>query len=365
MKINIIDPGLAHWAGHHADINLRVANELKNRGYDVVIYSDIRFRPDNLSVQIRPLTNRNPYKISTAIGKLESIEQQINALIYEAKIFSQSLRNIDNADITFFPTLFDYQLLSLNSRQKNLGKIIGSLHFDPNHFNRKGYLLWKTALNAIQSMDNIRLGVFEAKLGLRFEEISMLSGISFERFPIPYDDAQSSSLQGELNTIGVLGHQRYGKGIDSIPRLISYINHLGLRAIIQDSSPRPIIKISGGNSNIEVLGYVEDMSKLISKCSIVLLNYKVASYQHTGSGIAWGALASGVPILAPAGTTIANLMADYSCGEIFNSCEKNSIYLKLNEMKCDYSRYKRESMAAKERYGLKHGTIRFADHIAS
>jgi hypothetical protein len=34
-KVNIIDPGLLQYAGHHADIDLRLAREFARRNFDV------------------------------------------------------------------------------------------------------------------------------------------------------------------------------------------------------------------------------------------------------------------------------------------------------------------------------------------
>jgi len=354
-----------YWAGHHADINLRVARELQNRGHQVKTFADERFPKNDSQIQIEPLTKRYPYDIATQIGQIDSINSQINALLTESKLFVEILKKVDAADITIFPTLFDYQLLSLSSGGQHLGKIVGCLHADPNKFNAHGSTLWRIALDSICTLGNIKLGCFEPLLKARFESLFPSTGILLEEFPIPHDGGSVARSEGALITVGILGNQRPDKGIRSIPSLALTINRLGLKVIIQDSSPHSNIKVTGRNPNIEIVGYVENIGEVVKRCSVVLLNYDVNVYQTIGSGIAWEALASGVPILAPQGTTMANLISQFSCGEVFNSTESKSIDSMLSLMQKNYQHYLDDSQKAQDKYHRIHGTTRFADYILS
>ena len=365
MKINIIDPGMINWAGHHADINLRVAQNLQNRGNLVKIFADKHFLYNDTKIRIEPFFNNGPYKIKKKIQQVGAIDDQIEAFLIEANIFSESLKIIDSADITFFPTLFHYQLLSIGFRHQHLGKIFGCIHSGPSKSNMVDFELWRIALNSVRSNADLRLGVLETELGDAFDELFSSSSIKFERFAIPHDGAHDETFENGLMTIGILGHQRPDKKIELIPSLVSNITKLGFKIIIQDSLPNSSIKFGKENPNIEFFGHVESMGKLIKRCSIVLLNYDYDVYQTQGSGIAWEALASGVPILAPKGTSVGKLLRKFSCGEVFDSSNSESVYTMLILMQNNYKQYLIDAQKAKEKYHLKHGTRRFVDYILS
>ena len=64
MKINLIDPGLSHKAGHHYDIDLRIASELINLGHEITIYSNLKYIQDgklSKGIKIVPIFSISPY----------------------------------------------------------------------------------------------------------------------------------------------------------------------------------------------------------------------------------------------------------------------------------------------------------------
>lgn len=357
---------MSSFAGHHADINLRLAHALISRGHQVTIYANTFFPSANLDLKIAPLTTDYPYDIVHTIAKNESLEHQIKAFQLEASGFSNNLKNVDSADITIFPTLLDYQLFSIGEWQHDLGRLIACIHADPIQFNSHGAALWKMAFdNCSRKKDSLMIGTLEPEVCLAYKSLVSHNAIDIKMFPIPHDGGIVRDEENQLRTIGILGHQRPDKGFDSIPRVVTRLIQSGFRVIVQNSSlvtDNAILKI---HPNLEVMGHVENLSDLISRCSLILLNYKKNSYRVTGSGIAWEALASGVPILAPQGTSIAKLIKQYTCGEVFDSDNNESLHSMITVMQENYPHYKRNSKLARDQYHRTHGTNLFIDFILS
>ena len=367
MIINIIDPGMQTNAGHHADINLRLFKELTGRGHKVRLYANLHYRSNDSEINTIGLTEGQPYEIARSISSAFQSNQQIATLKKEAELFANSLDLVDCADITIFPTLFDYQLFAIGISKCKFGRIFGCLHSPPNLFNTNGLKMWGAAFELIgQKIDTITLGVLEPEVANAFDDLLGDKKIKLWHYPIPHDGSQIRSIEHGLHTVGILGYQRPCKGIELLPQLISNLTQKGLKVIVQNSDPNSnLVNAIDKNQNVQVMGYVQNIGDLITKCSVILLNYDTENYKATGSGIAWEALASGVPILAPAGTTMSKLIEKFSCGCIFDSNNTTSKYNELQFMKEKYKEYKKLAQLASIQYHLIHGTHRFVDFLLS
>jgi glycosyltransferase involved in cell wall biosynthesis len=364
MVINIIDSGMSSYAGHHADINLRVAREIKSRGHQVKLYANTMFPLDSLDLDVIHFDEINPYHMVEYIGSIQSITHQAEAFKAAAAIFGKKLQKVDPANLTIFPTLFDYQLYSIGTNQAHLGQIVGCIHSDPNQFNKNGYLLWNMAFNICSlGIEKLMLGTIEPELLPVLQKLTPFNRLNLNKFPIPHDGSLDLANEKQLITIGILGHQRNTKGVDSIPHVATNLLNLGCKVIVQDSSLSGLLQQLSPHPNLEVIGRVENMGDLINRCSLILLNYNPQSYIATGSGIAWEALATGIPILAPKNTTMAKLIANFSCGDVFDYEDNASIYIKIELMKKNYLKYQHDSKLARYKYQSLNGTKKFVDYI--
>jgi hypothetical protein len=115
LHINVIDPGMRTYAGHHCDINTRVARELISRGHSVTIYANQSFRPKqkDMDLRIEAIFAANPYSlrgIPKGIGRYFKNNKNFHA---SAQQFANELAHIEPAGALLFPTLFPYQLHGL------------------------------------------------------------------------------------------------------------------------------------------------------------------------------------------------------------------------------------------------------------
>lgn len=363
MKINIIDAGMSSLNGHHADINLRLAREFASRGHDVAIYGHKAFPENQTPYPVHRLFSIEPYNLLPIMAQPAQNPKPNTNFDLAAHVFSTELQAIPPADISLFPTLFSYQLAVLGAHRSRLNRTYGALHVHPSFNNPAGSRLWKAALaRSLPGMADIRLGVFEPELLLEYELLLPDERVRIHEFPIPHDGSGQGLLQSTLATVGILGHQRQTKGAGNLRHTAGELVSRGFDIIIQDSAGR-YSTTADANPKIKTRGYVPDMGALIRECGAVLLDYDPGMYRYSGSGIAWECIASGVPFLAPQGTTISRLVRTYGTGGVFCSAEPSSKFRLLETMRDGYSEYLRLAENARTIYQQRHGTARFVDYI--
>jgi len=120
---------------------------------------------------------------------------------------------------------------------------------------------------------------------------------------------------------------------------------------------------TGDSDKLVVFGRVPQIGKLMQACDVVLLNYDPVVYRFIGSGISWEALACGVPVLAPLGTTVSRTLREYETGATFGSYNPDSLYQELDAMKATYADHLIRARKASEKFNSVHGTTKFVDQI--
>ena len=351
------------YSGHHADINLRLARELTARGFKVTIYAHKKFISRELDLDVRPTFSYGAYEFLSLLEEQMSSSLSINIFDGMAAYFERELQAIEPVDITVIPTLFAHQLRALGSKKLALGKVFAGLHAHPNFQNPNGRVFWKMAfLKARPKLPEISLGVFETELILEYEQLLPAGAFEIHEFPIPHDGSELGTLRNRLLNVGVLGHQRSDKGLSAIPKTIKSCLDLGFDITVQDSAGK-LANLVQPSQKVKVLGHVRSMGDLIRECDVTLLDYSPEVYRYSGSGIAWESLASGVPVLAPKGTTISRLLRQYNTGATFCATDRNAKFRVLQEMRDTYSDHLERAELARRQYREKHGTKRFADLI--
>ena len=241
--------------------------------------------------------------------------------------------------------------------------MIGGIHNQPTYSNAHGDVFWKMALiRAGSKSSSFKLGVFEPELLLEYERILPSNELEIEVFPIPHDGADRAKRSDRLATVGLLGHQRVEKGLGNIFEVVKKCLALGLHVTLQDSSEK-LQKLMPPNARVNVFGYVESMGSLIAQCDVTLLDYSSDIYRFSGSGIAWESLASGVPVLAPKGTSMSRMLRAYDTGATFCAAEPNSKFKALEAMRLDYKSHAARAHAAQQSFREKNGIKRFADLV--
>ena len=365
MHINIIDPGMRTYAGHHCDINARVARELISRGHSVTIYANQSFRPKqkDLDLRIEAIFAANPYAlrgIPKGIGRYFRNNKDFDV---SAKQFADELAQVEPAGALLFPTLFPYQLYGLCRSLKELPPVFLVMHNAPGWRGPFGEELWRKAFDASMPFArNLHLGVFENELFPEFERLLPAGALKLTRFPIPHD-GMPPRRRTALSTVGILGHQRSTKGLERLQQNVDRITRLGFRVIVQNSQETPLEELASGNPAVSHYGYIDELPSLINECDALLLDYDTEMYRRGGSGIAWEAVACGVPLIVPDGTTMSMLVEHYRCGLKFGQDDAEAPFKALQEAKENYDELAGNVLQASEKFRSIHGTKKFVDFL--
>lgn len=363
-KVNIIDPGMFQYAGHPYDINRRLAIKLMENNCEVTVYSHRSFakRAADSQINICPLFEHSPYMVSERQLSPVSNSPSLSVFHFAANAFIRELDNVKPADVNVFPTLFSYQLMAIGLCKKGLSNVFGMLHKSPSHYKPDGKTLWSLAqLGAVNKAKSLTLGVLEPELFLEYEAI-LTSGYELEIFPIPHDGTRSEGVKKIMKTIGLLGHQHDRKGLSHIKSTINNLLNMGFNVIVQDSG-NSLAKTNYSHPRLKIIGYVESIGDLIQECDVIFLDYDPNIYRFQGSGIAWEAIASGIPIIVPRGTSMSRWVHDYNCGETFCSSSEEIKFRCFKKIKEFYPEYAKACKSASEKYHRYHGTQRLVDRL--
>jgi len=362
MKVTMIDPGLVNYAGHHADINFAVAREFLSRGCEVEMFANKSFilQARHCAINVKSHFTDNPYQFfSYPHLKMAS---DFEAYRYELMtiVFLKELAEIEIPDVLLLPTLFSYQLEALGLMQKDYPAISGVVHNHPQWGRPTGDAAWARAFGAVTNK-KINIGMLEQELYLEYDNLNNKDAINFSILPLPHDGAVGMRPRNALRRIGILGHQRPAKGSDKLGATVAHLVSMGFEVVIQDAGGR--LKQNDENEQIKVFGYVDRIGDLITECDAILLDYDPNMYRFSGSGIGWETIASGVPLVAPRGTTTSKLMGKYNCGARFAASDPQSKYEALSFMRDNYADFAKRSQTARSRYHAENGVKRFVDSV--
>lgn len=352
MKINLIDPGLSHKAGHHHDIDLRIASELINLGHEITIYSNLMYIQDeklNKGIKIIPIFSISPYSNL----KQDPFTGELDEFINFSNVYSQELKKISPADMIIVPTMFSF-LLNAFAIAKIKTPISACIHFGPDFHNvSNGKLRWRLAFRNAKDFLVINIGGLE-KINY-YDYLPLTFNKKFNIFPLPHDGSLLHVEKNKIETVGFFGHQRGEKGMSLLKPLINFLISKNINIIFHDSSN----SIKFDHPNVNCLGFVENLANEISKCDLILLPYMQEEYTHKGSGILYEALASGVPALVPFNTTLAEHIEESGSGIIFFDNNIDGITKAFDIAAASYSDIKKNASTASKKYSQKHGIKNF------
>jgi hypothetical protein len=316
-----------------------------------------------VDLRIEPLFAANPYSFRgtrKGIGRYFRYNKDLHA---GEKQFADELAKIEPAGALFFPTLFPYQLQGLCRSPNNLPPTFLVMHNAPAWHNPAGEELWRKAFEAsVPFARGLRFGVFENELFLEFERLLPAGEMTLTRFPIPHDGV-TPRPRTELSIVGILGHQRSTKGLGRLQSNVERLTQLGFRVIVQDSHETSLQELSPGNPAVSRYGYIDELPSLINECDALLLDYDTEMYRRGGSGIAWEAIACGVPLIVPTGTTMSMLVEKYRCGLKFGQSDREGAFRALQKARENYVELAGNALLASKKFRSMHGTARFVDYL--
>ena len=328
MKINLMDPGLVAQAGHHFEWVANIVRQLVDQGHSVHVYSHTALpdAPRDALAALAPVTpifTAHPFAGPKEARQVDPVAGEYYLYRSHSQTTARELDLTGDADLLLWPTVSAYQLNACALSRRNT-PVSCCVHFLPDFGGFKtGAMWWRDAfLNLRRSQTPLRCGSFVPTLRKHYLPITA-DGV-FHVYPVPHGARLIESARQSLGTIGFFGAQRAEKGLHILQGLTARFIKDGLRVLVHDSYNG--LKALQPGPQLSVSGYVPDLAAEIPKCDLVILPYDPLEYKDRGSGIAYDALASGIPIVAPFDTTPGDLVETSGAGRTFLYADEESIY---------------------------------------
>jgi len=342
--------------GHHLEYDLRVVRELAARGIETNVYSHVQVSAEvraavTASAQLIALFRISPYR---DWSKIDLLSGEITSFLDGAVTLAEDLTRVEKAELWMWPSIYAPQLYACALAKPSVA-LSGCIHTEPTFMAPNGRMWWRYAfLKAREAGLMLNIGAHLPALEQEYSPLTSDGRIS--RFPVAHDGAPSGVRKTELRKIGFFGYQRPEKGAALLPSLVPQLLHDGHEVIVQDSGEfvRAI-----PTQGLTVLPYVPSLADEIAKCDLIVAPYDPAAYRTKGSGIVWDALASGVPVIAPAGTAIGTLVQSNGAGILFGALEADDVYRSILEARRNYERISRAAFRASLEWCSRHGIRHF------
>lgn len=340
MKINLMDPGLVGQAGHHFEWVANIARLLVDRGHSVHVYAHTALPDaprDALAAfgPVTPIFTAHPFAGPKEARQIDPIAGEYYLYRSQSQATARDIDQTDDADLLLWPTISAYQLSACAMSRRNT-PVSCCIHFTPEAGGFKtGAMWWRDAfLNMRRSKAPLRCGSFVP--ALRKHYLPITADGSFAVYPAPHSARRMDGPRDRLGTVGFFGAQRPEKGLHVIRGLIPRLINDGLRVLVHDSYN--VLKVPQASPLLSVIGYVPDLAAEISRCDLVILPYDPAEYKDRGSGIAYDALAAGIPIVAPFDTVPGDLVESSGAGRTFVYFDEESIYRAAEDCRASYAK---------------------------
>ena len=315
--IHILDPIIRQFAGHHYEIDSRLARELVGLGHKVTIHGSTLADPE-LGAALA----------AAGVGFAPTFRVSMNDMSWDSPEYVRFARET-NADLEavpddglwLWPTFVPYQFLAsvLHPRHP---RQLGWLHRHPRSKNPLRPRTWVLAAKLAASAGlPMTLGTFEETLR---EAVAACSfGVEVELLPIPHSGTPNPRARDGLRRIGFLGQQRSERGIELIEPLVIRLLSMGYEVLLQDANET--IRPQTDDPRLTVLGYVPDFPAAIASCDLLVWPSRSDKYRMRISGVVCEAIASGVPVVVPSGCGPATLAERYGCGTFFHEFTVESV----------------------------------------
>jgi hypothetical protein len=180
--------------------------------------------------------------------------------------------------------------------------------------------------------------------------------------PNPYRGTRKlPRRQGEPLRIGILGALRPERGRSHVPGLVEGLLERGLKAVVQ-SSLMDIPEMSE-HPNLELHDYVDDFPALVAGCDLILWPSTAKLYNYRASGIAWVALACGVPLVMPSTCMPAQIVAEHGAATFFHFLQTTFVLRAVDEAVENYPELSALAATQAETWNSWQGPDHLADKL--
>lgn len=325
-----VDASLRGETGHQANACRQIAGELRRRGLGVDVFANKRVEPALTSeLGAKPCFRLLPYEQSQAFGSIDAVLQEA--------CFGQDLArcwNLRRHRFLYFNSVLAPQFAAIGQW---LGRLPAncrphvSVEFGaPSGASSGGWFgqfadQYRRAAQRIDSTVRRRLLLFSFDSAASAEYSELLQ-MPVEVLPPVHRLATPAKLRKLLGlpglTLGFLGQQRTEKGLDLLPDLIRRLlaSIPGLHILVQDgdvterTATVELRQLADSDPRVEFLqepAPPQRWQELLDRTDLMVLPYDPARYKASYSAIAVECAGAGIPMVVPAGSTMARLANEY------------------------------------------------------
>ena len=295
----------------------------------------------------------------------DQITNEFYTIVTKANLLAEDLKNIPSTqdNIWLWPTLLGYQLFALGMVAPKC-QVHACIHFEKYfQFPFLGKSIWHYAFNHVKAAQtNIKIGVTTKELLWQFQK---LTTYPIEVLPVNHGFDADRVQRKKLRKIGFFGHQHKRKGISMLPGLVKSLLISGYEIVIQDSGNVITGEVGAKQDRIALLPYVDDFAKAMSPCDLIVMPYQKESYRFMGSGILWEAVASGIPVVVPAHTTLANIIEETGGGVCFDFETIDSVLDAIDRASKNYDQIAKDAYDSSAVWLQTNGVKKFVEKFLS
>lgn len=327
--IAYFDASLRGETGHQANACRRISGELRARGLPVDVFASRQIGAE-LAAEIgaTPCFRLLPYEQSRLLGA-------IDAAVQEAA-FGQDLRRVwlpARHSFAYFNSVLAPQFSAIGKwlRQFPPGATprIAIEFGAPSGASSGGWFApfaeqYRRAAREYRLLDQERLLLFTFDSAASAEYAHLLQ-MPVAVLPTVHGvlgPLRRRCRRGDRLTLGIIGQQRAEKGVNLLPGLIRTLLHadstLDFLVHDGDETERPIAielrRLAEEEGRVEYLQRSADPAlwrDLLDRIDLMVLPYDPARYRASYSAVAVEAVSAGIPLVVPAGTTLARVVQDY------------------------------------------------------
>lgn len=396
-----IDPSLQGNVGHHANVCRLITREMAARGFEVRIFASERIEPGLQSeLQAHPLFRWNAYaapwcaqdRLAGWLRDFETISADTftdltrighdiscDDIVYFSQAMPAQLRAViqwaEQFQTTSRPWIFVEFATEPGVQVSPDGQTVSIL----NPFADPRGVLYRHAAGYLSEelCERVFLGTYDQEISRLF---TFLVRRTVQHFPLPQRRVNPlrRRQRGETITVGILGHQREDKGYNLVPqiaeRLLAEIPDV--RLLVQNGAawqmPGPqaqLTSLAAIHFMLELDDQPADLvrwAELLEQSDLIVCPYSPSRFASAYSAVASEAVANGIPLVIPAGTTMSVLLREFDQpGVLFNEWNADAVYAAILSALDQFDSLAGKALEAAERWGRTRGSERLADHLMS
>jgi hypothetical protein len=399
MRVFYADTGLTHDLGHHANSCRLMTAEWRARGCEVMVAA-----AGNVTPSLQAELGANPhFRVHTYWqGDGDEFCGWLSAFFHAAGRTQEDLQALGPFtphDLLYLNSIQPAQLMALagfvqaipaKARPRivaELGTAPGldfewrddTLHFHPKdpRYDSKGVLYRFASTHlAANDLGDPLLTTFHPTCSAVYAHLLRRP---VHTLPLPHQAPQTADrARRERITVGVLGHQRADKGYHLVPQIALSLLQLrpDLQLLIHNGAPgymhmvqEVMREIAAREPRITVDERIANDALwdcLLGSCDVVLCPYNAPCYTGAYSAIVGEAIARGIPLVAPAVTTLSRTMNEFgSPGETFPGFDVAPIVQATVKVVDNLPLYRAKAAEAAQRWRLEMGAARTVESILS